>query len=153
MRKWWLIGSLAVLLVLVGILLPVLFPWPSKVNRANYERIELGMSRAEVEAIFGGPPGDYRTRPVTIPSTSTWEVTTPGTSTWNVSVPLSGEVSWSGDEGDAVIQFDASGVRSLRFKEAVPVPIGPLNLALWRLNRIKDRRFSSTASPSSTPGP
>jgi hypothetical protein len=28
------------------------------VNRANYERIQVGMARAEVEAIMGGPGGD-----------------------------------------------------------------------------------------------
>jgi hypothetical protein len=53
MRKW-VISFLAVLLVLVGFVLPVLLSWPSKVTRANYDRIEVGMTRTEVEAIWVG---------------------------------------------------------------------------------------------------
>ncbi len=34
---------------------------PHPVNRANFERIQVGMTQAEVEAILGCPPGDYAT--------------------------------------------------------------------------------------------
>jgi hypothetical protein len=34
---------------------------PHRVTRKNYERIHNGMTQAEVEALPGGPPGDYRT--------------------------------------------------------------------------------------------
>ena len=39
----------------------MLWPRPDRITRENYERIRVGMSSAEVEAILGGPPGDYRT--------------------------------------------------------------------------------------------
>jgi hypothetical protein len=136
MRKWW-IGLLAVLLVLGGALLPLLFPRSSKVTRANFDRIEMGMSRAEVEALFGGPPGDYRTRPVTISRISTW----------STSISVLHAESWSGDEGDAVIYFDGGGVRSMQFVEADSVAISPMGLVLWRLGRIRDRCFGSGAHP------
>ena len=34
------------------------------IDQEHYERIKLGMSQAEIEAILGGPPGDFRTTPV-----------------------------------------------------------------------------------------
>jgi hypothetical protein len=34
------------------------------IDQAHFRRIELGMSRAEVEAVLGGPPGDFTTKPV-----------------------------------------------------------------------------------------
>ena len=58
-----LVASLAVVLLVVGALLPLVMPWRCPVNRAASEQIEEGMSQAEVYAILGGPPGDYRTRP------------------------------------------------------------------------------------------
>src|SRR5947209_4405380 len=63
MRKSSL-AVLAVFLVLLGVLLPVLLPRPSKVTRAAFERIEVGMNQKEVEAVLGGPPGDYRNAPI-----------------------------------------------------------------------------------------
>jgi hypothetical protein len=43
----------------------VFVAWPrtSRVTRENYDRIQLGMSRAEVKAILGAPPGDYANGP------------------------------------------------------------------------------------------
>lgn len=36
---------------------------PHPVNETNFNRIRVGMTQAEVEAILGCPPGDYATRP------------------------------------------------------------------------------------------
>jgi hypothetical protein len=33
--------------------------FPKQLNRDRFDQIRLGMSQAEVEAILGGPPGDY----------------------------------------------------------------------------------------------
>ncbi len=60
MRKY-LIAGLAVALLLGGALFALLRPWHCPVNRAAFERIKEGMTRAEVEKILGGPAGDYRT--------------------------------------------------------------------------------------------
>src|SRR5579864_1615632 len=34
------------------------------IDREHFEKIKEGMSRAEVESILGGPPGDFTTRPM-----------------------------------------------------------------------------------------
>jgi hypothetical protein len=36
-----------------------LFLRPPGINRRGFDRIQVGMSQGEVEAILGGPPGDY----------------------------------------------------------------------------------------------
>jgi hypothetical protein len=41
-----------------------LFRRPSEVTKAAFDGIQIGMTQADVEAILGGPPGDYRTRPM-----------------------------------------------------------------------------------------
>jgi hypothetical protein len=68
MRRRWLLRVLAAgLLLLVTALAFVLWPPASltRITRENFDRIEYGMSPAEVEAILG-PPGDYRSGPVLI---------------------------------------------------------------------------------------
>jgi hypothetical protein len=59
-RRKLLPGAVAVLVTLAGVAALVLWPRADRVTRANFDRIRVGMSRAEVEAILG-PPGDYRT--------------------------------------------------------------------------------------------
>jgi formylglycine-generating enzyme required for sulfatase activity len=54
MRKLWL-ALLEVALILAGGILPLLFPRPSKVTREAFDRIEKGMTRAEVEATLADP--------------------------------------------------------------------------------------------------
>jgi hypothetical protein len=126
MRKL-LIGLLAVALVLFGALLPLVLPRHCPVNRGAFERIEEGMTQAEVEAILGGPPGDYRTQPPA-PSRATVRV-------WE---------NWEGDEGTVFIWFSsASGglerVMSANFYEAEPYTPGLVELIRWRLWRLKER--------------
>ena len=57
------VAVLALALLLVGTLLPLVRPLRCPVNRAAFERIKVGMTQAEVHAVLGGPPGDYRTEP------------------------------------------------------------------------------------------
>jgi hypothetical protein len=54
-HRWLLLGLL--LMCAVGIALVVL-PWLPRagITKQNFDRIGVGMTRAEVEAIFGGPP-------------------------------------------------------------------------------------------------
>jgi hypothetical protein len=51
----------AVVAVLVAAGTVLLWPRTDRITEENCERIQLGMGRAEVEALLGGPPGDYRT--------------------------------------------------------------------------------------------
>ncbi len=50
-------GALAGLAGL-GMLVVTHLPEPSGVTYANFQRVQVGMSQAEVEAIFDGPPRD-----------------------------------------------------------------------------------------------
>src|SRR4051812_10760370 len=68
MRKW-MVAFVAFGLVLFGGLFALVVPWPCPVNRVAFERVKEGMTPEEVHVILGGPPGDYRTRPVTRPLT------------------------------------------------------------------------------------
>jgi SmpA / OmlA family len=51
-------GLLACLGLLGLVALSLTWPRPG-VSRANYDRIRYGMTQEAVEAVLGGPPGDY----------------------------------------------------------------------------------------------
>jgi hypothetical protein len=134
-----LIGLLAVALVLFGATLALVLPRHCPVNRAAFERIKPGMTRAEVHAILGGPPGDYRTRP-SGPFTLFFD------STVNGIIPLA--ELWQGDEGGVCVEYSASwdtpptatvAVWRARFKEADPYHPSLLEMIRWRLNRLLGR--------------
>jgi hypothetical protein len=61
--KKMLLGLVTAGLVLTGVLVALVMPRHGPVNRTACERIEKGMTVAQVEQILGGPPGDYRTQP------------------------------------------------------------------------------------------
>jgi hypothetical protein len=63
MRRKKLLAALAVLAVVLAAGAFVLWPPPERVTWENFERISVGMSRADVVAILDGPPGDYTTGP------------------------------------------------------------------------------------------
>ena len=50
---------LTALLIVAVLVLPYLLWSPRQLNHAGYARIEVGMSRAQVELLLGGPPGVY----------------------------------------------------------------------------------------------
>jgi len=64
-RKWLLVlaglASAVALIILATARVDDGVPQP---DRTHFGRIRLGMSQAEVEALLGGPPGDYTTKPV-----------------------------------------------------------------------------------------
>ena len=79
----------------------------------HFERIKAGMSRAEVEAILGGPPGDYHTENIFYCS---FGVTFEGRFEW-----------WSGNEGAILIRFDEQDrVQRHVFMDAMSLPPPPL---------------------------
>jgi hypothetical protein len=115
-----LLALLGVALVLFGALLPLVLPRHCPVNRAAFERIKRGMSQARVEAILGGPPGDYRTRP------------TEKVNTMGVVVGY----RWLGNEGTATVSFFEGVVRHMSFSEREAEPVDPFEVLLWRLDRL-----------------
>jgi hypothetical protein len=123
MRKL-LIGLLAVGLVLAGMLLALVMPRHCPVNRANFERVKEGMTPAEVAKLLGGPPGDYRTRPVHS------DIGSGGGISWTM---------WFGDEGEAWVYFEHGVVRGTTFREAKAESVGPIELIRWRLEPLRER--------------
>jgi hypothetical protein len=127
MRRWRL-------LVLAGLVLLVAVgawgvrerrEWNRKLARSrlidseHFIRIERGMSQAEVEAILGGPPGDFRTA----------EVFNFGATP---SEPVGRRETWSGNEGEIDVDFGEDGVIFSAF--TVTMPVTPLSLR----ERVRD---------------
>jgi hypothetical protein len=54
-NRWLLFGLLVACVVGVVLVVLALLPPRPGVTKQNFDRIEVGMARAEVEAIFGGP--------------------------------------------------------------------------------------------------
>jgi hypothetical protein len=127
-RIGFLIG-VAVGLLLVGTLLPIVLPRPSPVTLAVFERIEQGMTRAEVEGVLGGPPGDYRTRP----TSRVWISLGEGGSM--VAMGFRSRETWEGDEGSIEVTFDGGIVEATDFTEMTPQPMAVWDLICWRLDR------------------
>src|SRR4051794_13564490 len=71
----------------------------SPVSRETFARLQEGMTRAEAEAIFGGPPGDYSTGR-----------RAPGVVLIDFEHPEDADVEeWAGDDGLAMLAFDRTG--------------------------------------------
>jgi hypothetical protein len=92
----------------------------------HYRGVKLGMSQAEVEAILGGPPGDYRTDE----RISYWDYFEAGLSPHDV---VARRESWYGNDGQITLGFDEEG-RVLRRGFASPVRSPPSSLA----QRVRD---------------
>jgi hypothetical protein len=95
-RRRFLLGGVVLLALVVAV---VRLPWlirkmsPPAVSHERYERIKVGMTPEEVEAILGVPPGKYETR-------RHRRIT--------YAFPWSDYI-WRGDEGTIAVRFDGSG--------------------------------------------
>jgi hypothetical protein len=133
MRRRTLLVVLAGLAVVVAAGV-VVWPRANRVTRENYDRIRVGMSRAEVYAVLG-PPGDYSTREA-IPS----ELPDPPTLTYRWQAISLEE--WFGDRAAIEVYFDGAGnVASARCWLLEPIDHGPLDNLLWRAKRQWHRWF------------
>jgi len=59
MRHRFRRGMLAALIAGVTFFYPLLAPTPHRIDETHFRQIQPGMTRAQVEAIFGAPPGEY----------------------------------------------------------------------------------------------
>jgi hypothetical protein len=138
-----------VLAVLAGLTVLLAFGtlllWPRghasrQFTRQNFDCIQSGMSRAEVEGILG-PPGDYTNGP-------TQRGAGPGMSErqdWsNLQVP-SKYVSWESDEGSIEVRFASGGGWNGAYLKSYlsnrKVEQSPLENFLWRARRQWQRWF------------
>jgi hypothetical protein len=144
-----LLALFTVALILFGGIFPLLFPHPSRITKGTYDRIKRGMSQAEVEAICGGPPGDYRTRPREPPESGTCYFA------WILHLPKEGPVTrlcWQGDEGEVLgLTDDAGVVIGIGFRDHAKADVGAIELFRWRLNRLKRRWFPPNPMPLPPP--
>jgi hypothetical protein len=133
MRRRKLI-ALAGLAVLVAVGAFVLWPRPDRITEENYQRIQEGMSRAEVEAILG-PPGDHRTG-------ATYTYPQIGTGVFSAKdlffVFATGPAwpVWKGDAVEIQIQLNDSGHATHKGRlTAHRIEQTPLDNLLWRAKR------------------
>jgi SmpA / OmlA family len=93
------------------------------INEDRFQQIRPGMTEGQVEAILGGPSGDYSTEPIVWASGMQ-------RLPWN---PERAQ-AWTGNEGIITVWFDADGrvtVKHFQPVSTVPTPTP------WR--RIRDR--------------
>jgi hypothetical protein len=143
--RWWL-AALALPLAVLGASLPLALPWRCPVTQAASEQVKPGMTLAQVEKILGGPPGDYRTRPpapVKIspePVKISYERLSYGRRMRILERPIRRE-GWEGDDGTIEVGFyeDDGTVKYVSFEEAEPSSPGIIEVARWRVGKIRDR--------------
>jgi hypothetical protein len=127
------------ILIVFGALVPWTVPRPCPVTKAAFERIEVGMSLVEAEAILGGPEGDYCTE-------------APGVVLVDISSPMRADddpppslLRWHGDEGSVHLEVDSTGqVVGKDFIENNRSAVGLVERAQWRFKRWWDRVFGAT---------
>jgi len=126
-----IIGLVATVLLVFGMLLPLMLPERCPVNRAAFERIEEGMTVAEVEEILGGPPGDYRTLP-------------PPPFQVGISFgPPLDRRKWRGDGIDVEVCFNNVGRVGWKVSGEQELPaLTPAERIRWRLVRLRQRLSS-----------
>jgi hypothetical protein len=117
-RKRWRLAAAAVGLVLsVWLAAWLLQPRAAHIDEAACDRIEVGMTRRQVEDILGGPPGFYAAGKL---------------ASFSDSPPAPGEPApedWWGEGGRVSVTFDAEGhVTHKRFRNVYPFGPEPL----WR---------------------
>jgi hypothetical protein len=109
--------SLAAIVVLAAVALSAVRPRHVTASKRDFDRIEIGMSREQVEQILGSRPGDYRTAKPDLEASSNiyfqhWD-------------------QWQGDEGTILVFLDGNGrVREREFREPRP-PSEPSFLAIF----------------------
>jgi hypothetical protein len=131
-RKWVLVLVAVVVLLIVGLML---FPGPSKVTRENCAQVQKGMTIAEVESVFGGPPGDYRTQP----TVGDWAIL--GDPHWRLVDGVPSWGVWYGDDCSIEVQLADGCVTNIVCFANERKSIEVSALVQWRLARWWGRLF------------
>jgi hypothetical protein len=162
MRRRKVLVGLGGLAVVVAAGTVVLWPRAERVTRENFDRIQIGMSQADMEAILG-PPGDYRTglgeagvdrtglgeHGVVVDMQNMYWVPDDPDSTlpnWGRNLANRPEepaswATWSSDSFEIVTHFDHSGGVAHLWGYPRRTTQGPVANLLWRAKRQWHRWF------------
>jgi hypothetical protein len=147
------VGPVAVVVSLGAV---VLWPTPDRITRESFDRVGMGMARADVEAVLG-PPGFHATRAVkpVLNCAALWGPSAAGWQLWEgESVgtrPSDGEADlWQGDTIIAFVYFNAAGlVVAKEFRKVERLPQGPVDRLLFRLQQFERQiRYSVDTRPA-----
>jgi hypothetical protein len=140
MRRRKLLCAMVTLAVLVAVGVVALWPQPERITRENFNCVQTGMSRADVEAILG-PPGDYRTmlteEPLEETLRSVRKHPTPEEIA-EVFALLQSDVKheiWMGDRGDIRVSIGPRGIIESQFTATEKVEQSVRDNFLWRIKR------------------
>jgi hypothetical protein len=129
-RRWGQVAVLVMLLALLAAGALVLTPRADRITRANYERVQLGMSLAAVRDILGSP-GDCRTgdtEPDPAPADGRPEDFAPTVLGHRFVLP------WDGDRASVMVYVSPDDrVAGKRYLPARHRDHGPFGNAVWRV--------------------
>jgi hypothetical protein len=115
LRTWMRMGLVFGLLALLTVGAFVLrLPTRPDISQATVDLIQCGMTKGEVEAILGAPPGDYSTGPV-------WVVGCIATFGWECSMCT--DETWTSDDGTITVRFRQDGRVATRPLSTEPMVI------------------------------
>jgi hypothetical protein len=130
--------------MLVGVGVVCLTPGRVDITYRNSEKIRRG-SRAEIQTIIGGPPGDYSTGPTIPVPQRLLQYPVEDKKPFFVTRPLRATdlmERWQNDGARLTVSFDQSGhALEARYESLDGRVLKPLDKLLWRLKRQWHRWF------------
>jgi hypothetical protein len=119
----------ALLLVAAGWYLLQSVPASDRINPEAYGRVGAGMTRQEVEAAVGLPPGDYRGRAHRPGGAAYAEWSEEAAGEEFSAEATAGRLHWEGEEYSIVAGFDEGGAVAWKtlWRHVPPPPRGPLD--------------------------
>jgi hypothetical protein len=119
-------------------------PCPPAIPQDILDRINAGMNRSDIEDIIGSPPGDYRSGPVVEIPRATYGIDWEDEVRGMVDVSSLPTYEWETDRAKLELTFLKSGrVATGSLTEVRRKHIGPLDMLVWRIERLWRRWFAS----------
>lgn len=113
---------------LILVLALLVSPPSPRITKKRFDSLKVGMQIHKVEAILGGPPGDYRSGPTVS--------CLPGIVSLAVEDNTLRELIWQGDEANIGVWVNRKGIVEYSyFKLMKPIPLGNFKKCLWRFDR------------------